>query len=111
MELDGPQASDVGFDEVNAKIEAITLDQWVSLGEEEKSIPVIKAESGELKNLQGEYIVLAKVSDNVGHTCVYASNGVIVDVEEPSISITGVDSSQYYNADVPFTVDVEDGRS
>lgn len=65
--LDGPQASDVGFDEVNAKIEAITLDQWVSLGEEEKSIPVIKAESGELKNLQGEYIVLAKVSDNVGH--------------------------------------------
>ena len=108
--LDGPQASDVGFDEVNAKIEAITLDQWVSLGEEEKSIPVIKAESGELKNLQGEYIVLAKVSDNVGHTCVYASNGVIVDVEEPSISITGVDSSQYYNADVPFTVDVEDGK-
>lgn len=108
--LDGPQASDVGFDEVNAKIEAITLDQWVSLGEEEKSIPVIKAESGELKNLQGEYIVLVQVSDNVGHTCVYASNGVIVDVKLPTISITGIEDKVYYNGDVPFTVDVEDGK-
>lgn len=110
--LDGPQASDVGLTEVEKKIAELTLDQWTSFDDPKgpNNIPVIKEESGKSDILQGEYIVLAKVSDNVGHSCVYASNGVIVDVKAPSISITGIKDEVYYTDDVPYTVYVEDGK-
>lgn len=84
--------------------------QWENLGLDETSIPVIKEESGKIKELQGHYIVLVKVSDQVGNTSVYTSNGLIVEVQQPSISIGGIDSTEYYAGDVPYTVQVADNE-
>lgn len=78
------------------------------------SIPVITGDNGELENVKGNYIVLVKVSDNVGNTAVYSSNGLVLDVTEPGITITQedgtpIDSNVYYKGDVDYKVTLTDG--
>src|SRR5699024_7198284 len=71
-------------------------------------------DNGELENVKGNYIVLVKVSDNVGNTAVYSSNGLVLDVTEPGITITQedgtpIDSNVYYKGDVDYKVTLTDG--
>lgn len=78
------------------------------------SIPVITEENGQLDQLPGNYIVLVKVSDKVGNTAVYSSNGLVLDVTEPSITITqadgtAIDSNTYYKDDIDYKVTLTDG--
>ena len=78
------------------------------------SIPVITEESGQLDQLPGNYIVLVKVSDNVGNTAVYSSNGLVLDVTEPGITITQadgtpIDPDTYYKDDVDYKITLTDG--
>lgn len=78
------------------------------------SIPVITEENGKLDQLPGNYIVLVKVSDNVGNTAVYSSNGLVLDVTEPGITITQADGSVidpniYYKDTVDYKVTLTDG--
>lgn len=78
------------------------------------SIPVITGANGQLDQLPGNYIVLVKVSDNVGNTAVYSSNGLVLDVTEPSITITQadgtpIDPDTYYKDDVDYKITLTDG--
>ena len=78
------------------------------------SIPVITGANGQLDQLPGNYIVLVKVSDNVGNTAVYSSNGLVLDVTEPGITITQadgtpIDPNVYYKNDVDYKVTLTDG--
>lgn len=78
------------------------------------SIPVITGANGQLDQLPGNYIVLVKVSDNVGNTAVYSSNGLVLDVTEPSITITQADGTAinpdiYYKDDVDYMITLTDG--
>lgn len=78
------------------------------------SIPVITGANGQLDQLPGNYIVLVKVSDNVGNTAVYSSNGLVLDVIEPSITITQVDGkaidpNTYYKDNLDYKVTLTDG--
>ena len=78
------------------------------------SIPVITGENGLLDQMPGNYIVLVKVSDNVGNTAVYSSNGLILDVTEPEITITqadgkAIDPNTYYKDDVDYKITLTDG--
>ena len=78
------------------------------------SIPVITGANGQLDTLPGNYIVLVKVSDNVGNTAVYSSNGLVLDVTQPSITITQADGTPinpdtYYKNDVDYKITLTDG--
>lgn len=78
------------------------------------SIPVITGENGELKTVQGNYIVLVKIKDNVDNTAIYSSNGVVLDVTDPSIAITQADGTAinentYYNDAIDYKVTLTDG--
>lgn len=78
------------------------------------SIPVITGENGKLDQMPGNYIVLVKVSDNVGNTAVYSSNGLVLDVTEPGITITQadgtpIDPDTYYKDDVDYKITLTDG--
>lgn len=76
-------------------------------------IPVLTATDQELKDVQGNYIVLVKVTDNVGNSAVYSSNGVVFDVTDPQIAIlasdgTAIDATKYYNDTVGYQVQFTD---
>lgn len=58
----------------------------------------------------GFYIVLVKAIDNVGNTVVYSSNGLVFELNTPSVTIN-VDQapeSGYYNTDVGYSIEVTD---
>ncbi len=79
------------------------------------SIPVITGDNGELEDVKGNYIVLVKVSDKVGNTAVYSSNGLVLDVTEPGITITqadgtSIDPDTYYKDDVNYKITLTDGN-
>ena len=79
------------------------------------AIPVITGENGQLDQMPGNYIVLVKVSDNVGNTAVYSSNGLVLDVTEPGITITqadgtSIDPDTYYKDDVNYKITLTDGN-
>lgn len=67
----------------------------------------------EMQHKEGKYVVLIKVKDNLGHTKVYASNGVLVDYKEPKISID-LAKGQYravsgiYGENVKLSIHAED---
>lgn len=54
---------------------------------------------------EGNYVALVYAEDQVGNATIYASNGIMVDVEKPSIYIT-LDDDSTINTEVPYTGDV-----
>ena len=70
----------------------------------------------EIPKKEDNYVVLVKVTDNVGHTKVYSSNGIIVDCIEPRATI-GLAERQVpsatgiYNDDVKLDIEVFDRPS
>ncbi len=85
------------------KTAALAGEEWQALPETGK-ITVPAAESG-------YYVVLVKVVDNVGNEAVYASNGVVVDLDKPSVSLditTKASGYGEYAGDVAYTIHVTD---
>lgn len=88
---------------------------WIDTTETTDSIPVVTGKNGQLDSVQGNYVVLVKITDNVNNTAVYSSNGLILDVTEPTVSITQEDGTPfdpdtYYKDDVSYKVTVTDGN-
>ncbi len=54
---------------------------------------------------EGTYVALVYAEDQVGNATIYASNGIMVEVEKPSLKITLADNSTI-NTEVPYTGDV-----
>ena len=62
---------------------------------------------------EGHAVVLIYVADNIGNTAIYASNGIVMEVEKPTIKITdalgnALESNIPYNSDVEYKVTVND---
>ncbi len=55
---------------------------------------------------KGTYVALVYAEDQVGNATIYASNGIMVEVEKPSLKITLADNSKI-NTEVPYTGDVD----
>lgn len=74
------------------------------------SIPVVSGTPDSLQKVQGNYIVLVQVVDNVGNTAVYASNGLVMEVAVPEVDIVINDPTLngYYNKDLSYTVTITD---
>lgn len=79
-------------------------------------IPIVEEEKGELEELQGYYVVLIKANDNVGNAVVYTSNGLVVDVQLPSVSITDENGNMftkdkvYSGEEVKYKIQATDGK-
>ncbi len=94
---------------------AVSESGWTAINSNgPASIPVVVSESGNLDDIADYYVVLVKVVDEVGNAAVYASNGLVVDVVEPSITITDengnsfVDGFIYKTETVPYQVVITD---
>ena len=61
-----------------------------------------------LPSEDGNYIVLVRAEDKVGNISYRASGGVVIDTTAPSVNVT-LNTDKFYNGDVPFSVNVEDG--
>lgn len=74
---------------------------------EQYGIPVEKEEDG-------HYIVLVRVEDNVGNTVIYASNGIVMEVQAPTIKIVEAETNNeikpgnLYGEDLKYKVIVKD---
>ncbi len=51
-------------------------------------------------------VVLVKVADKVGNTTIYASNGIVVDMEPPTVSI--IPESTLAEEEINYTIEVKD---
>ena len=88
---------------------------WIDTTEDTDSIPVVTGKNGQLDSVQGNYVVLVKITDNVNNTAVYSSNGLILDVTEPTVSITQEDgtpfvSDTYYSDPISYKIALTDGN-
>lgn len=95
--------------------DAVSDTGWTAINEDgPASIPVVVSASGNLDDIADYYVVLVKVVDEVGNAAVYASNGLVVDVVEPSVEITDgdgnsfVDGFIYQTEEVPYNVVITD---
>lgn len=75
-------------------------------GKEQYGIPVEKEEDG-------HYIVLVRAEDNVGNTVLYASNGIVMEVQAPTINLLDGDGNEiapetWYDEDLQYTVVIND---
>lgn len=73
---------------------------------EQYGIPVEKEEDG-------HYIVLVRVEDNVGNTVIYASNGIVMEVQAPTINLLDGDGNEiapetWYDEDLQYIVVIND---
>lgn len=88
-------------------------DGWTSMSGTADDIPVVKAPSDELETVAGYYVVVVQVSDKVGNAAMYSSNGLVVDFQYPTITITDANGQSFpentfYNSDVPYKVNITD---
>lgn len=96
---------EVGTDTANQAIKDAALEEtgWTQDSSKTISVPA--------NNGEGFYVVLVKVEDNVGNKAVYSSNGIVIDITEPSIVIEGINSEVKYNKDINYQIKAEDTLS
>lgn len=95
------------YDDIKARVARLTDEDWISGGTEAGEAAYAKDAAN------GEYVVLIKAEDKVGNTAVYASNGIVVEVEKPVIEIlktdgTVIDGEKPYNENLNYKVVVND---
>ena len=104
---------------VKNKVESISIDQWenfssdtASVYNETYSVKVAETKTGSADAVEGNYIVLVKAIDNVNNCRVYASNGVVIDVTQPTINVTFEGGKKdYYAGDIQYHIEVTDGEN
>lgn len=110
-------------DAVKSIIEKVNSGQeqsWLELefdknGKDEITV----GEAEDKKAAENNYLILVKTIDNTGNAAVYASNGIVVDVTEPTVTCT-FDTSKdggyvteeegilYYQGDAKYTLNIQD---
>lgn len=96
-----PTESDIKEKYENGYLEFTAIE-----GKEQYGIPVEKEEDG-------HYIVLVRVEDNVGNTVIYASNGIVMEVQAPTINLLDGDGNEiapetWYDEDLQYIVVIND---
>ena len=56
----------------------------------------------------GRYVIVVRAEDMVGNVAYTVSDGIIVDTKEPAVTVSGLKQGAYYNADVNYTLTVQD---
>lgn len=77
---------------------------WSPLPQEGISVPASDT-------TEGYYVVLVKAVDNVGNEAVYASNGIVIDLQKPHINLkltTAASDLGSYAGDVAYKIEVMD---
>lgn len=59
---------------------------------------------------EGYYVVLVKVTDNLGNVSVHSSNGTVIDTTNPVINVEGLSEDLYYN-DIDYSISLIDPRN
>lgn len=103
-------------EETTIKSKVKSIDQWENFSSDTAavcngtySVKVGEAEPGSAEVVEGNYIILVKAVDNVNNCCVYASNGVVIDVKQPKLTVTFEGGKQdYYKGDVNYHINVTD---
>ena len=49
-----------------------------------------------------------RVEDQVQNQAMFLSDGIVVDLKQPKVTLRGIDSEKYYTEDIPFSITVED---
>lgn len=63
---------------------------------------------GETKNeMEDDYLVFVRTSDAVGNSDIYVSNGLVIEINAPSITVS-MEDKPYYNGDVEYTLKVDE---
>lgn len=81
--------------------------QWNQI-EAEGACEILAGEEKQGKVKEGNYVILVRAEDHVQNQAVFLSDGVIVDMEPPKVTLVGIDSEKYYTEDVPFLITIED---
>lgn len=107
---------DLKKDRIKAKIEAITPEEWknLELTDGQATIPVGEGKSA--KEVANNYIILVKTVDNADNGAVYVSNGMVIDIEIPSIECNFYTTNQVfaegnvlgYKGDAKYGLTIED---
>ena len=65
-----------------------------------------------LRNVpDGHYVLVIRVTDHVGNTGWYVTDGITVDTKAPVVTLDGIDESRIYNSDIAYTLTVADAGS
>ncbi|HJC33924.1 MAG TPA: Ig-like domain-containing protein [Candidatus Mediterraneibacter faecipullorum] len=95
-------AEDLAADTVRNKIDGLTEDDWTAVVDYQ--IPF----SGDKEAIEeGYYVLFVRVTDRIDNGEVYASNGMVFDVQAPVVTVTGCDQD-LYNEDVEYSVNIQD---
>lgn len=89
--------------EISEKIK--TIREWKDAQPQEDGSYVVEVAgdtAGKPDAVEGNYLVLAEVTDRVNNTQIYASNGIVVDVTKPLIQVTFKDGEAYTDSPKPF---------
>lgn len=90
-------------------VEKLTISgelQWNPVEEETCEILIGIENQGKVK--EGNYVLLVRVEDQVQNQAVFLSDGIVVDLKQPKVTLRGIDSEKYYTEDIPFSITVED---
>ena len=96
------KGEDLTAETVKSKIDGLTEDDWTPV--DDYQIPF----SGDKEAIEeGYYVLFVRVSDRIDNGEVYASNGMVFDVQAPVVTVTGCDQD-LYNEDVEYSVNIQD---
>ncbi len=90
-------------------VEKLTISgelQWNPVEEETCEIFIGIENQGKVK--EGNYVLLVRVEDQVQNQAMFLSDGIVVDLKQPKVTLRGIDSEKYYTEDIPFSITVED---
>ncbi len=103
------------YQEITAKDIKDNIDtyKWNPMDDTTREIPVVTDASGKLDEVADYYVVLVKATDSVGNTSISASNGIVIDVETPGITITDDEGEsflpdKFYNKNINYKVNISD---
>jgi len=97
-----------------------TIRGWKDVKPQEDGSYVVEVArdiAGKAEAIEGDYLILAEVTDQVNNTQIYASNGIVVDVTKPLIQVTFKDGETYadspkpfYDGDITYAISVTEGN-
>ncbi|MDO4647298.1 MAG: Ig-like domain-containing protein [Eubacteriales bacterium] len=87
------------------KEESLTDEGWSYADQSESEEDQIEIT---IPDEEGTYVVLLRAEDHVGNSCVAASDMIVIDQTQPTLSIQDLNEETIYAEDISFTVGAED---
>ena len=106
--------TDLQYDPISQKIQEVnvapenTEEGWTEFSGNE--IPVGRGSTK--TEIENNYVLFVRTTDKVGNTDIYASNGIVIEGNSPSIAVSfnNGDEKAYYNEDLSYSILVDDTK-